>query len=73
MPSADLPFTQLSLSTFAKLGLMMEVDWFWRHGVAPNWWQRPRLRLLRWMIYGWGIWLFMKDIGSQADFIYFQF
>jgi D-alanyl-lipoteichoic acid acyltransferase DltB (MBOAT superfamily) len=73
MPSAEFPIAQVSKTTLAWMGMAFSVDWLQKSGVAPKWWRLGRLRLVRWMVYGWVVWLCLKNLHNQADFIYFQF
>jgi len=73
LPSAELPIAQVSKTTLAWMGMAFSVDWLQKSGVAPKWWRLGRLRPVRWMVYGWVVWLCLKNLHNQADFIYFQF
>jgi D-alanyl-lipoteichoic acid acyltransferase DltB (MBOAT superfamily) len=55
--------------------LMLGIEWF---AGVPEFWRLWRISVkwmiaLRWTIYALSVWLIMKNLQSQAEFIYFQF
>lgn len=69
-----------SLDKLSKTGatwvaLMLCMEWAAR---VPGVWSRWRssnvpMPAARWLVYALGVWLVMKNLQSQAEFIYFQF
>ena len=73
LPTYDKPIEYLVLSVFLWIGVMLTIDWMQRSGVAPAWWLSRRMQPVRWMVYGIGVWLCLKNLHSGSSFIYFQF
>ena len=73
LPTAEMPISQVSKTTLAWIGLTVGIDWFGKDNNAPNLRAKPVIRPVRWLIYGWGVWLCLKNLNNGADFIYFQF
>ena len=66
---------KLSKTGATWVALMLFMEWTARIPVAWKLWRSPSLPMTagRWLSYSLGIWLVMKNLQSQAEFIYFQF
>ena len=66
---------KLSKTGATWVALMLFMEWMARIPIAWNLWRSPSLPMTagRWLSYALGIWLVMKNLQSQAEFIYFQF
>ena len=73
LPTPDKPITHVVYTAFVWIGVMVLVDWLQRDGTIPRWWLNRKLQPLRWFTYGICVWLCMKNLHSEASFIYFQF
>ena len=69
-----------SLDKLSKTGatwvvLMLGMEWAARVPAAWNRWRSSSVPMTatRWLVYALGVWLVMKNLQSQAEFIYFQF
>jgi len=73
LPSPEKPVTILVYSVFFWISVMIIVDWFQRSGEIPKWWLSRKALPIRWFAYGICTWLCLKNLQSEASFIYFQF
>ena len=73
MPTPEMPIDHVSKTTLAWIGIAVGVDWLHRNGEVPALWRKPKVKAVRWLIYGWAIWLCLKNFSNPAEFIYFQF
>ena len=57
------------------VALMLCMEWAARVPAAWNRWRSSSVPMTaaRWLVYALGVWLVMKNLQSQAEFIYFQF
>ncbi|MDA0568684.1 MAG: hypothetical protein O3A35_02990, partial [Bacteroidetes bacterium] len=73
LPTPDKPITLVVYTAFVWIGVMVLVDWLQRDGSIPRWWLTRKFQPLRWFTYGICVWLCLKNLHSEASFIYFQF
>ncbi|PCJ81185.1 MAG: membrane-bound O-acyltransferase family protein [Bacteroidetes bacterium] len=73
LPSPEKPVTLLVYSVFFWISVMIIVDWFQRSGEIPKWWLSSKALPIRWFAYAICTWLCLKNLQSEASFIYFQF
>ena len=72
-PTPEKPITLVVYTAFVWIGVMVLVDWLQRDGNIPRWWLTRKFQPLRWFTYGICVWLCLKNLHSEASFIYFQF
>ena len=66
---------KVSKSSALWIFLMVSLEWAARVPAAWTAWRSARLPItaVRWLTYATGVWLVMKNLQSQSEFIYFQF
>ena len=66
---------KLSKTGAIWVALMLCMEWAARVPAAWNRWRSSSVPMTaaRWLVYALGVWLVMKNLQSQAEFIYFQF